>query len=705
MEKLQLPYSLKNIPIPSAQQYKKVLVDKVQKFTNSMRWKWFHINNPSDKEQKKTYGFKSNKSIPPFPEMTQLKPFEDDLLELISNVKFKPVNDQFQNKLKADCKIIKDTKEIIASSDKTSNLYKVPVDEYKKHLHNNVTKDYRKCDSTKVDETNKEAAKIATKIELSDRIEKLSEQPSYVTIKDHKENFPGRIQCRLINPSKTKIGMISKSILENIISTVKRKSGVNQWKSTKDVLHWFTSLRNKPSLKFFKFDIESFYPSITKDLLVKSLEFAKKYITISQDDFDIIMHARKTFLFSDNHAWIKKNEPDFDVPMGAFDSAEISELVGLFLLHELEQFIPKENVGLYRDDGLAVTDLPGPGIDQLRKKVINMFKSHDLNITVDINIVRTDFLDVVLDLSKNTYTPYRKENFSPKYINVKSCHPPNIKKELPNLIETRLSTNSSSQQEFDTEKLIYNDALKSAGYKHNLTYTPNHNNNPNNNKRNRKRNILWFNPPWNSSVATNIAREFLKLVDKHFPVSSNLHKYFNRNNIKVSYSCMPNMQSIINSHNRKLLENHNPAQDKGCNCRQKDNCPLDGKCLTESVIYEANVQTNNEEKSYIGLTANSFKTRYYGHIHTFNNRNQNGTGLSNYIWNLKDQNKPFNIKWSIKTHAPSFKQETNRCQLCLSEKVKILDANRQSSLNKRHEIFSKCPHRRKKLLDNLVCNQ
>ena len=52
--------------------------------------------------------------------------------------------------------------------------------------------------------------------------------------------------------------------------------------------------------------------------------------------------------------WIKKNNSEFDVTMGSYDGAEICELVGLFLLHELSTIIPKDLTGLYRDDGLAI---------------------------------------------------------------------------------------------------------------------------------------------------------------------------------------------------------------------------------------------------------------------------------------------------------------------------------------------------------------
>ena len=36
-------------------------------------------------------------------------------------------------------------------------------------------------------------------------------------------------------------------------------------------------------------------------------------------------------------------------------------------------------------------------------------------------------------------------------------------------------------------------------------------------KRNRKRNIIWFNPPFNKNVSTNVGEEFLKILDTNFP--------------------------------------------------------------------------------------------------------------------------------------------------------------------------------------------
>ena len=91
-----------------------------------------------------------------------------------------------------------------------------------------------------------------------------------------------------------------------------------------------------------------------------------------------------------------------------------------------------------------------------------------------------------------------------------------------------------------------------------------------NSRKNRQRNIIWFNPPYSMNIQTNIGREFLNLVDKHFPKNHRYNKIFNKNNIKVSYSCTDNLQTIIKKHNRKILEtSKKPSTENNCNCKKK----------------------------------------------------------------------------------------------------------------------------------------
>ena len=113
--------------------------------------------------------------------------------------------------------------------------------------------------------------------------------------------------------------------------------------------------------------IENFYPSITEKLLTDAITFAKQHTSITDRDIDIIMHSRKSLLFDKNTAWIKKNNSSFDVTMGSYDGAEVCELVGLFILNDLCNEYGKDNIGLYRDDGLAIfKHTSGPQAERIK---------------------------------------------------------------------------------------------------------------------------------------------------------------------------------------------------------------------------------------------------------------------------------------------------------------------------------------------------
>ena len=262
------------------------------------------------------------------------------------------------------------------------------------------------------------------------------------------------------------------------------------------------------------------------------------------------------------------------------------------------------------------------------------------------------------------------------------------------MINSRLSTLSSSKQQFDKNKDYFNKKLQDSGYKHDLVF-----NNVKKVPKNRSRNILWFNPPFNKNVKTNIARLFLNLIDKHFPTNNILHKIFNRNNLKVSYSCMPNMKCIISRHNKSILDDEQ-AINVGCNCRVKADCPLEGKCLTDGVIYQASVVADNKESIYVGSCSTSFKDRYRDHICSINNiRYKTKTELSNHIWELKSKNTNFDLNWKILARAAPYKNGGINCNLCLKEKMFILKADKSKILNNL-DLILKCRHKFKFKLKN-----
>ena len=80
----------------------------------------------------------------------------------------------------------------------------------------------------------------------------------------------------------------------------------------------------------------------------------RKFTNISTQELQIIMHSKRSLLFENDVAWVKKGDSgEFDVTMGSFDGAETCELVGLYILDTLGNKFGNENIGLYRDDGLA----------------------------------------------------------------------------------------------------------------------------------------------------------------------------------------------------------------------------------------------------------------------------------------------------------------------------------------------------------------
>ena len=112
-------------------------------------------------------------------------------------------------------------------------------------------------------------------MKLADRIDHLAKTEAFITLKDHKENFVNKPTCRLINPAKTELGKISKTIIEDINKQLIEKLKVNQWKSTKNVTDWFKKIDNKKDCKFIQFDIKQFYPAISESILGKAINFAK----------------------------------------------------------------------------------------------------------------------------------------------------------------------------------------------------------------------------------------------------------------------------------------------------------------------------------------------------------------------------------------------------------------------------------------------
>ena len=133
----------------------------------------------------------------------------------------------------------------------------------------------------------------------------------------------------------------------------------------------------------------------------------------------------------------------------------------------------KEQVGLYRDAGLAVVKhLLGPQIEQKRKNIIKIFKDNGLNITIQANLKVVKFLDVELNLNNGIFRPYRKPDIIPVHINKKSNHPSTVLKQLAESISKRISDISSKEYVYKNSIPTYAEALKKSGFTGNLAFTP-----------------------------------------------------------------------------------------------------------------------------------------------------------------------------------------------------------------------------------------
>ena len=113
---------------------------------------------------------------------------------------------------------------------------------------------------------------------------------------------------------------------------------------------------------------------------------------------------------------------------------------------------------------------------------------------------------------------------------------------------------------FQESAVYYEKYLKNSGYKTKLQYQQPKENNQN--KKKRKLNIIWFNPPYSKSVKTNAGGMFIKLISKHFLPNHKFVKIFNKNKIRLSYSCIPNIRSKINGHNKKTRYNPSPQSNR-----------------------------------------------------------------------------------------------------------------------------------------------
>ena len=278
------------------------------------------------------------------------------------------------------------------------------------------------------------AKQLTQALKIADRVEIMPKKEAYITLKDHKPNFPESIKCRLINPCKSNIGKITKQILDRINDNIRTKLDLNQLKNTSAAIDWFKRIPLKQNKSFIQIDLVDYYPSVNEKLFQTTLNFAETITPITDLEKELLRNARQSLLYHDGDTWAKVSGL-FDVTMGSYDGAQFTDLVGLMILSKMEDEFKEIKFSLYRDDGLGYhTSMSNQKLDRIRKRLHNFFKQFELQITVETGLKKVDFLDVSFDLNDGTYQPYRKPNDTPVYVHKESNHPKHVLNNIPKAI-------------------------------------------------------------------------------------------------------------------------------------------------------------------------------------------------------------------------------------------------------------------------------
>ena len=398
-EKTNFDYSMKNIGVPTKMEYQMSLIHQVRSFVDRVRWKAFHILNPTNREKKETFGFNT---IASSPKVEALEVFEEKMMNLVKDIEFQRKGNKLQDKLKEDQRKINQEKRLIIPADKTRNFYYTEPEQYETLLKRSIEKECKKGQNDLLSTFDKEDKKCAEDLQIIDRrIHKTQKQGAMITYKDHKDNFENNVQTRLINPTRSEIGKVAKKFLDNIIDQVRSKSGVNLWKNSQAAVQWYRRIQNKDKHRFIQLDVCAYYPSISKANLIDALNYERQFTPITEEQQKIIIQSCRAVLVNEDQVWVKKGDPaqeKFAVTIGSYCGAECAEIVTCHLLSQVVEasLLPKEKVAGFRDDFLFVTDGTPRQNDILKNKLCALFT----------RIV--DFLYIKFDLTREIFQPYKK---------------------------------------------------------------------------------------------------------------------------------------------------------------------------------------------------------------------------------------------------------------------------------------------------------
>ena len=182
----------------------------------------------------------------------------------------------FLQSIERDKVKIRASTNVFVPADKTRNIYEMKPTAYSKLLTENVTNIYKHAEKCIVNAINDELIQLANELDISGRVDRTSENPAFITLKDNKPDFENHLKCRLINPLKCSLGKWSRVILDRINNDIRDQVHVNQWRNSTDVISSFSNIKDKSRKSFISFDIVDFYPSISESLLDQAIEWAKQ---------------------------------------------------------------------------------------------------------------------------------------------------------------------------------------------------------------------------------------------------------------------------------------------------------------------------------------------------------------------------------------------------------------------------------------------
>ena len=130
------------MPVTTERSYLLQLIEQIEMVIKRMPWKVIYCDMKGNSIKTETYGLNSLKTPPP---INELAAFENDLIELVKNIKFRTVQNQLQRTLKSDIKLIQQSSKTLTPADKTSNIYRLTKQEYNKIRRNAITSTYKKA--------------------------------------------------------------------------------------------------------------------------------------------------------------------------------------------------------------------------------------------------------------------------------------------------------------------------------------------------------------------------------------------------------------------------------------------------------------------------------------------------------------------------------------------------------------------------------